>query len=457
MRQNYQTGGISMLNTMAQNRAINNARRAAANTELEAPRNRILQRMQQNQANQTSVDTSGQTPMNISKHIDNNELLRAAVNRGELSSADYNRLGGLDVSKNITGGSNIAGGILNAVGSPIYNTAQAIFETTGPKQNIMDMNEDGMESFTSTPTSNQKLSTIPGTVLRNTQGGLGMISDDLKAQYESIINPAMADQPSAMPQGSPGQLNPTPTQEKFNGIGAGKLNPDGSLVQVGTNESGFPQWMELDEAKAIGVTPANQKPTMADVAGPAVLKTGEKTPDGKTYIPLDEFTKMKQEYITSSGAGENNWQAGQDFHSMINDKYGYGNITHFLASGGRVGQNMGGLMRLNYMIGGEAKQMEAGAPPIMYSGNMDPNAQAGLPSVPGPIQMAEDGPEFDMRENGGFQPLGRQEGKDDVPAMLAKNEFVMTADAVRAAGGGSIQKGAQKMYDTMKKLESRVS
>ena len=122
--------------------------------------------------------------------------------------------------------------------------------------------------------------------------------------------------------------------------------------------------------------------------------------------------------------------------------------------------NKGGLMRLNYMIGGEAKQMEAGAPPIMYSGNMDPNApnqQAGLPAVPGPMQMAPDGPEFDMRENGGFQPLGRQEGKDDVPAMLAKNEFVMTADAVRAAGGGSVQKGAQRMYDTMKKLESRVS
>ena len=117
----------------------------------------------------------------------------------------------------------------------------------------------------------------------------------------------------------------------------------------------------------------------------------------------------------------------------------------------------GGLMRTGYAIGSPDKQLEAGAPPIMYSGNMDPNAQVGLPSVPGPMQMAEDGPEFDMRENGGFQPLGRQEGKDDVPAMLAKNEFVMTADAVRAAGGGSIQKGAQKMYDTMKKLESRVS
>ena len=130
--------------------------------------------------------------------------------------------------------------------------------------------------------------------------------------------------------------------------------------------------------------------------------------------------------------------------------------------GGRVGlYGGGGLMRRpGYMIGGEAKQMEAGAPPIIYEGNMDPraqNQQAGLPSIPGPIRMARDGPEFDMRQRGGFQPLGRQEGRDDVPAMLAKNEFVMTSDAVRAAGGGSIEKGAQRMYDTMKKLESRVA
>jgi len=123
-----------------------------------------------------------------------------------------------------------------------------------------------------------------------------------------------------------------------------------------------------------------------------------------------------------------------------------------------AGYNQGG--RVGYAIGSPEKQMEAGAPPIIYEGNMDPNARnqrAGLPSIPGPMQMAEDGPEFDMRQQGGFQPLGRQEGKDDVPAMLAKNEFVMTSDAVRAAGGGSIQKGAQRMYDTMKKLESRVA
>ena len=64
--------------------------------------------------------------------------------------------------------------------------------------------------------------------------------------------------------------------------------------------------------------------------------------------------------------------------------------------------------------------------------------------------------ERDYRETGGFVPVGVKEKADDVPAMLSKNEFVFTADAVRGAGGGSIEKGAQKMYNTMKRLEKRV-
>jgi len=65
--------------------------------------------------------------------------------------------------------------------------------------------------------------------------------------------------------------------------------------------------------------------------------------------------------------------------------------------------------------------------------------------------------ERDYRDEGGFVPVGIKEKADDVPAMLSKNEFVMTADAVRGAGDGSIEKGAQKMYDTMKKLEDKVA
>jgi hypothetical protein len=73
-----------------------------------------------------------------------------------------------------------------------------------------------------------------------------------------------------------------------------------------------------------------------------------------------------------------------------------------------------------------------------------------------PIRRLKGGiSELDLRAKGGFIPIGVKEKADDVPAMLSKNEFVFTADAVRNAGGGSINKGAQKMYKLMKSLENK--
>ena len=63
------------------------------------------------------------------------------------------------------------------------------------------------------------------------------------------------------------------------------------------------------------------------------------------------------------------------------------------------------------------------------------------------------GMEKDYRE-GGFVPLGAEERADDVPARLSKNEFVFTADAVRNAGGGDIDKGAEVMQNMMDNLEA---
>jgi len=97
--------------------------------------------------------------------------------------------------------------------------------------------------------------------------------------------------------------------------------------------------------------------------------------------------------------------------------------------------------------------------------NIDPNYSEPMEHLPlmakgGRIKKAPGGImnlgglEKDYRTTGGFVPIGAYEKKDDVPARLSKNEFVMTADAVRAAGGGSINRGAQRMYDTMKNLEA---
>ena len=69
------------------------------------------------------------------------------------------------------------------------------------------------------------------------------------------------------------------------------------------------------------------------------------------------------------------------------------------------------------------------------------------------------GMEKDYRAEGGFVPIGKEEKADDVPARLSVNEFVFTADAVRNAGGGDIDKGAEVMENMMKNLENggRVS
>ena len=64
------------------------------------------------------------------------------------------------------------------------------------------------------------------------------------------------------------------------------------------------------------------------------------------------------------------------------------------------------------------------------------------------------GMEKDYRQEGGFVPIGGQERADDVPARLSKNEFVFTADAVRAAGGGDIEAGSEVMQNMMDNLEA---
>ena len=193
------------------------------------------------------------------------------------------------------------------------------------------------------------------------------------------------------------------------------------------------------------------------------------------------------------------------YYKNVNPLASEDEVANFVATNTREYSSQGG--RIGYKHGSGIKSLDAGAPSITYEGDMktasapDPmdalndmsievygkplhqltpeqyqmlidmaNDQAaapggkramvafgGLPTIPGTPRMAPDGLEYDMSQNGGFQPLGAQEGKDDVKANLAKNEFVFTADAVRGAGDGDIETGAQRMYDTMKRLEGRVA
>jgi hypothetical protein len=103
---------------------------------------------------------------------------------------------------------------------------------------------------------------------------------------------------------------------------------------------------------------------------------------------------------------------------------------------GRPGVRQGG--RIGYAFGNpEQNAMEAAG-------------IEGLPLNQNPAGVKE----LDLRDSGGFiPPVGVKEKADDIPAMLSNNEFVFTADAVRGMGDGDVNKGAQRMYDMMKKLE----
>ena len=112
-------------------------------------------------------------------------------------------------------------------------------------------------------------------------------------------------------------------------------------------------------------------------------------------------------------------------------------VEEFVQSNTREYRSIGG--RIGYAIGSpEENAMKA-------SGIM------GLPLNQNPAGITE----LDLRDSGGFiPPVGVKEKADDIPAMLSNNEFVFTADAVRGMGDGDVNKGAQRMYDMMKKLEN---
>jgi hypothetical protein len=125
------------------------------------------------------------------------------------------------------------------------------------------------------------------------------------------------------------------------------------------------------------------------------------------------------------------------------------------ANGGRIGFSEGTNLRnrmsalMNKMANGTITPEEMVELRNMESASMFSTAKG---MAEGGI-MDLGGMEKDYRAEGGFVPIGKAEKADDVPARLSVNEFVFTADAVRNAGGGDIDKGAQVMENMMRHLE----
>ena len=158
----------------------------------------------------------------------------------------------------------------------------------------------------------------------------------------------------------------------------------------------------------------------------------------------------------------------KDYYSKTNPDASGAEVEEFVrinsATGGRIGFSDGSDLKLARDLAAQDNKdydLLSSSQKNMYNKKASqfiktmPMAQGGMPT--GIMRANQAGTiERDYRETGGFVPVGIKEKADDVPAMLSKNEFVMTADAVRGMGNGSIEKGAQRLYDQMKQAEKRV-
>ena len=131
--------------------------------------------------------------------------------------------------------------------------------------------------------------------------------------------------------------------------------------------------------------------------------------------------------------------------------------TQSAANGGRLGFDNGGgfspndllLLKRFKMNPKEVATYRDGGKELLKSLRTSyiPKAEGGI--------MDLGGMEKDYRNTGGFVDIGEYEKKDDVPARLSVNEFVMTADAVRGMGDGDIDLGAKRMENLMGAMENK--
>ncbi len=266
------------------------------------------------------------------------------------------------------------------------------------------------------------------------------------------------------------------------GLGGGMDNLQGMSFKVpGGSASGFGQYFSnpIQDTGGLGKFLANRSKEAANASS---LSMNEKVAAGKKYFESPalqaKYGSMKdyQNFIASQKAPNLNLldKAVSTFTNMsplAKGAIGAGAITALLNMGPEEtvseimnrgeGLDIKGIraevieafkdtsgnklaaLRVKYPYLGRADTKDMSA---MAMGGRIGKAEGGL--------MDLGGMEKDYRAEGGFVPIGKKEKADDVPARLSVNEFVFTADAVRNAGGGDIDKGAEIMENMMKNLEA---
>lgn len=124
--------------------------------------------------------------------------------------------------------------------------------------------------------------------------------------------------------------------------------------------------------------------------------------------------------------------------------------------GGPTGQDLLEKYPEKYGLNFAGTRTAYGINPYDYMYSSPPPMQAATGGIASMERYAAGGmPQHFPRKTGPINGPGTGTS-DSIPAMLSDGEFVLTAKAVRGAGGGSRRAGAKKLYALMKALERKV-
>jgi hypothetical protein len=372
---------------------------------------------------------------NLQTHFDNNQKLKDAVALGLITNDEYNVLGGYDAKQTLGMGPIDTG--LSSLG---YNVVQSI-------------------------KGNQPFSDIFGDVFRNVKGATN-ISPELQAKYENIMQMADGGRIGAM-EGGIMDLESTRQMLFLGGvvksIGKAVKGATRAVKKVAKSPIGK---AALLYAAGFGIPGTNFGGLLGTAKGSLF---GAREGLFGTFGPKSALSKLG--ILKSVGDASMAATRAGPLAKLFNSPFGLITAASTVAGlltpqqeeeAQQLADNTGidieearnsilAAVRDDYKMDFRARGFKADGGIIRagyQEGSKEPVAKKTMPL----LDMG--GKEMDLREDGGFVPIGRMEKADDVPARLSKNEFVFTADAVRNAGDGNVDKGAEVMYNMMKNLES---
>ncbi len=237
------------------------------------------------------------------------------------------------------------------------------------------------------------------------------------------------------------------------GLGASAIAPEvASLgaLQTGTGVASLAPGVATTVTGAATTTPGFLESIgqgFKEFAANPVAKLGQYGSEALDYVNKNKLsTALTVANLASLGAQlgipKNENESDESYAKRLQEAQGY--LTNY-------GRNLKITNPYFYQKEGAVNPF---APTMAANGGIMGYKEGG--SMVPPARQIEGGIiELDARKTGGYIPYGKKERVDDVPAMLAKDEFVFTSRAVKAAGGGSARRGAEKMYALMKQLESK--